>query len=193
MKPVAGLAEALSYRDSSGLVAGERGGQKVTEADLGNSPLPFLQRRYAGYHLILTTSNGTQALQWVKGAQPGIVIGSFLNATAVARYLAKTQADVLLVCAGRHGAYSLEDAMLAGYLIAQIDQSLRVASDAALSTAAMYRNHADHWQHFLYQGAHAQYLRKMGKTADIEFAFRMDAYPFVPELAEDRLIADECS
>src|SRR5262245_66691650 len=45
------------------LIAGERRGEPLAGFDLGNSPLDFTVERVSGKTLIMTTSNGTQALQ----------------------------------------------------------------------------------------------------------------------------------
>jgi 2-phosphosulfolactate phosphatase len=192
VKPVKELSEALDHQ-SACLIAAERNGRQMPEADLGNSPLPFLQRQYEGCQLVLTTSNGTKALNQAKQADSYIVAGSFLNATSVAEHLKKAGRDILLLCAGRHGYYSLEDTMLAGYLLAQTESALNLASDAALSTAALYRAHAVSWPSLLYQGAHARYLQELGKAADIDHALQLDAYPGVPEFVDNQLVINDRS
>ena len=192
VRPVKELSEALDHQSAT-LVAAERNGRQVPEADLGNSPLPFLQQQYEGYELVLTTSNGTKALNQAREANSCIVAGSFLNATSLADHLKTAGRDILLLCAGRHGYHSLEDTMLAGYLLAQIEPVLHRASDAALSTAALYQAHADNWPSLLYQGAHARYLQELGKAADIEHAFQLDAYPGVPEFVDNQLVLNDRS
>ncbi len=64
VKPVATVEEALLYRKRGFLVAGERGGLPPEGFDLGNSPREAY--RMARQKVVLTTTNGTKALGFVK-------------------------------------------------------------------------------------------------------------------------------
>lgn len=180
IKPVKALGEALHLSKSGRLIAAERQGQKVPEADLGNSPLPFLQKAYQGYKLVLTTSNGTFALQEAAEQNATIWIGSFLNADFLVQSIMNAQKDVLLLCAGRHGHLSLEDSMLAGYLLWQLWEALTLDSDAALSLLALYQAHRSDWQEFVLTGTHGQYLKSLGKGEDMDHALSLNLYPVLP-------------
>lgn len=190
VKPVRDLNEALNKKLPYGIVAAERNGKQVPEADLGNSPIPFLGGRYRDYTLVLTTSNGTKALNQAYNSSH-ILIATFLNASALADYLKKINQDIILLCAGRHGLFSLEDSMLAGCLLAKTSDHFQRASDAALNAATIFNAHANNWQDFLYQGIHAQYLSQMGKKDDLEHAFQLDTYPIVPEFKHAQLTIND--
>jgi 2-phosphosulfolactate phosphatase len=123
VKPVTEIAEALSLRRQhpDALLAGERQGLRISAAltggiefDLGNSPREFTPERVAGRNIILTTTNGTRALQACRMAQQ-VAVGSFLNLTATVRWAAQTQMKRLaLVCAGTGAEAALEDTLAAG-------------------------------------------------------------------------------
>ena len=59
---------------------------------------------------------GHKTLEMAKDAHK-IIIGSFLNLQAVCNYCINYQGDILIICAGREGKYSLEDTACAGMMI----------------------------------------------------------------------------
>jgi 2-phosphosulfolactate phosphatase len=178
--PVKDLQSALDLRGSATLVAGERNGEKVPEADLGNSPVTFLKKAYQGYRVVLTTSNGTKALQQAANEGATIWIGSFLNAHSLIYELKHIQQEVVLLCAGRHGYISLEDSMLAGYLLWHLPNHHQIGSDAALSLTALFEAHQSDWQSYTMNGTHAQYLQQQGKGDDIEHSLQIGLYQEIP-------------
>ncbi len=95
VRPVAAVEEAfaLKAQDPEAILAGERGGQMVEGFDLGNSPEDFMRKRINNRLLILTTTNGTQALAACTGAR-AVVTACLLNLDAVAARLAGTAAAV---------------------------------------------------------------------------------------------------
>ena len=89
--PCATIGEAIATRESEPglLLAGERGGQRITaeisgrtEFDLGNSPREMTRDVVAGNRMAATTTNGTRALKACSGSK-AVWIGSFLNLTAL--------------------------------------------------------------------------------------------------------------
>ena len=97
--PVADPGTAALFRRKLGsdcLTGGERQGLKISGFGLGNSPLEYTAETVAGQRIILTTSNGTQALLEAEHAAE-ILIGSFLNAGRTSSYLAD-KAEVVFLC-----------------------------------------------------------------------------------------------
>ncbi|HEV8542735.1 MAG TPA: 2-phosphosulfolactate phosphatase [Verrucomicrobiae bacterium] len=121
--PVASIEEALAYARPDVLLAGEREGFRITsrltgsvDFDLGNSPREFTRERVASKTIVMTTTNGTRALQACRGASETLA-GSFLNLGAVARRIRERNPDeLLLVCSGTNDEAALEDALAAGGL-----------------------------------------------------------------------------
>jgi 2-phosphosulfolactate phosphatase len=123
--PVRGIADALALRQAhpAALLAGERNGVRILAAqtgqgdfDLGNSPREFTTERVAGREIIMTTTNGTRALQACIGARR-ILAGSFLNLAATAGSIRSTAAErLLIVCAGTFEEAAYEDTLAAGAL-----------------------------------------------------------------------------
>jgi len=123
--PVKEIAQALELqrRHPGALLAGERDGVRIRAAqtggvdfDLGNSPREFTGPRVATREIIMTTTNGTRALQACVGAQH-ILAGAVLNLAAVAAWIEREKpARLLVVCAGTFEEAAYEDTWAAGAL-----------------------------------------------------------------------------
>ena len=84
--PVSSLEEATVYRDKGFHVAAERKGKIVEGFDYGNSPLSYKNDKLKGETLVLTTTNGTKAINIAKDIEH-LLIGSLLNLDAISKYL----------------------------------------------------------------------------------------------------------
>jgi 2-phosphosulfolactate phosphatase len=123
--PVSEISEAVAIRKQQPdvLLAGERDGVKIRAAlsggidfDFGNSPREFRAEKVRGKTIVSTTTNGTRALHDCAGAKM-ILASSFLNLSATAKFLTKSQpGEILLVCAGTGESVALEDVLAAGAL-----------------------------------------------------------------------------
>src|SRR5687768_13350920 len=129
IKTFSGLAECLELRNEQYLTAGERDGKKVEGFDLGNSPFEYMNGSVRGRKIAFTTTNGTQAIAKASSAKD-IIIGSFLNLSAVVAYLRKTPNNVLIVCSGWKGKVNLEDTVFAGALVENLKNEFDYACDA---------------------------------------------------------------
>jgi 2-phosphosulfolactate phosphatase len=123
--PVAEISDALAIRIERPevLLAGEREGLRILSSssggvdfDLGNSPREFTPDRVQDKTIVMTTTNGTRALQACAHAST-VLVGSFLNLSSVAQWIqAQVPAILVLVCAGTVDECSLEDSLAAGAL-----------------------------------------------------------------------------
>ena len=95
------------------LLCGERNGSKVRGFDLGNSPRDFSPEMVRGRMLIVTSTNGTRALKRT-GRAGRVLLGCFLNLSAVAKEVARRSEPVVMLCAGTRGERSEEDVACAG-------------------------------------------------------------------------------
>ncbi|HNY15476.1 MAG TPA: 2-phosphosulfolactate phosphatase, partial [Bacteroidales bacterium] len=111
--PVAEVDEAREYKNRGFLVAAERDGFILDFADFGNSPFNFSKEKVEGKTIVYSTTNGTGIIKKVSSASM-IVVGSFLNISALSKWLIDQTADVVLFCAGWKNRYSLEDSVCAG-------------------------------------------------------------------------------
>src|SRR4051812_5447526 len=113
MIPVSGIDEAQAYKKNGYIVAAERNAEIVEGFDMGNSPFSYMGPRLKGKTIVITTTNGTLALEASRDAYK-TVIGSFLNMQALTSYLAKHRKNVLFLCAGWKNKFNLEDSLFAG-------------------------------------------------------------------------------
>jgi 2-phosphosulfolactate phosphatase len=123
------IYEALQLRavHPTALLAGERNGLRILGAritagseavdfDLGNSPREFTRERVKGREIIMTTTNGTRALQSCIGAKR-VFPAALLNIGAVARRVQSDDAQRLfIICAGTYEEAAYEDTLAAGAL-----------------------------------------------------------------------------
>ena len=85
--PVRSVREASAYLVNPDYrVAGERGGARLAQFHYGNSPSEILahEAEIAGRLLVLTTSNGTQCMSAALPGATSVLVGSVVNAAAVA-------------------------------------------------------------------------------------------------------------
>lgn len=178
--PAASAEEAreIAARRPGALLCGEREGRRIPGFDLGNSPFEYTESTVRGRELVFASTNGSLALQAIArfGRRR---IGAFVNASALIDALA-AERFVLLVCAGKLGRFSLEDAVFAGWVCAALE-ARGAACDGP--TARFVRGLAPTAPgdiRALIQGAsHARYLRRLGPefARDIEFCATLDEVP----------------
>src|SRR5688500_2583069 len=98
---VSDIEACLAYQDAGPefILAAERGGDRVEGFSHGNSPQEYTRESVKGKTIVLTTTNGTRAIEISQGAF-AVVAGSFLNISALCRWLKTTGKDVILLCAG---------------------------------------------------------------------------------------------
>jgi 2-phosphosulfolactate phosphatase len=111
--PVAGVEEARDYKNRGYLVAAERDGFVLDFADFGNSPFNFTREKIEGKTIVYSTTNGTGIIKLASKADK-IVIGSYLNITALTEWIIRYDNEVVLFCAGWKNRFNLEDTMCAG-------------------------------------------------------------------------------
>jgi 2-phosphosulfolactate phosphatase len=111
--PVATVAEAKEYKAKGYLVAAERDGYVLDFADFGNSPFNFTPDKVANRTIVYSTTNGTGIIKIAYQAG-SIVIGSFLNISALTGWISKQDRPVVLFCAGWKNRFNIEDTICAG-------------------------------------------------------------------------------
>ena len=111
--PVAEIHEAKAYKSQGYLVAAERDGYVLDFADFGNSPFNFTREKVEGKTIVYSTTNGTGIINMASSAGT-IIIGSFLNISALSRYIGDQEKNVVLFCAGWKNRFNLEDTICAG-------------------------------------------------------------------------------
>ena len=98
--------------------------------------------------------------------------------------------QLIVVCAGREGAFALDDAYCAGRLIAAIlgdRKPRRGLNDAAIACLDLVRRYGTNWARPLAYSRAGRELIKLGFADDLREAARLDAYPILPHFHERRV------
>lgn len=168
--------EAIALKKEGYLVGGERNGLKLEAMDVDNSPLTFLNDVYANCKLAISTTNGTKAVDFSLKAKE-IIIGAFVNISAVVDYISNSDLDVLLVCAGWKGKMSTEDFMFAGAVISQLSDDFLLTDSSEIALSYYDESYATK----LVSCEHALRLNKLEKQEDVSFCLSKDLYGIVPK------------
>jgi 2-phosphosulfolactate phosphatase len=187
--PVSTLEKALEYKYQGFLVAAERDGCIVDGFDLGNSPFSYMAPELKGKTIVLTTTNGTQAINVAKNAYQ-IAIGSFLNLNALSNWLIESNRKVILLCAGWKDKFNLEDTLLAGAIARKLLDSKKFESNCDSTRAAMHLMNiaGDDLYGFLKNSSHRNRLDKLNLDDDIRFCLSPNQSTCIPLMKEGALI-----
>ena len=187
--PVSQVEECAAYREKSQdyLLAAERDGKVVEGFDFGNSPFSYIKEIVEGKTVVLTTTNGTHALHLSRLAKK-IVIGSFLNLTALCNWLKTQDENILLVCAGWKNNFNLEDTLFAGAVIEQLKAFDFKPDDAAIAANDLYQTGKGDINGYLKKTSHSERLKQLGIEKDIEFCLQVDLTTAIPILEGDKLV-----
>ncbi len=189
------LLEELS---ANVLLGGERLGKPLPGFDLGNAPETYSPAAVAGQTIVMTTTNGTKAMDRCRGAQQ-IVIGSFANLSRVVQHLSRAH-RVALVCSGTDKHVTCEDVLFAGAVTAEL-----LRGPAADLPAWEVNDQAElarsYWQsqpgdgRFPSEEAMLDVFRRslggsnlcaQGRAADLDYAARIDRFDNLPVLDQER-------
>ncbi len=191
--PVATVEEATRLHETLdpklSLLCGEREGRKVSGFALGNSPREFTRKRVNGATLIFASTNASPLVAGRLGGREQILLG-YVNLGAVAKVVG-AGADLTIVCAGRNGRFSLEDAACAGALVHRlVEMKPEVElNDAAVIACEFHREHGHSPEAILRRSEHGRYLIDLGFEEDIPLCAAIDSTPVVPHLREGRIAA----
>ena len=186
--PVASVEECKSYESKGYLLAAERDGKVVDGFDFGNSPFAYAGDKVNGKTIVLTTTNGTHAIDESKKDAYQVIIGSFLNLTAVCDYLKSQDKDVFLLCAGWKNKFNLEDTLFAGAIVYQLKDESYFLDDASVAADDLYQLAKDDLSAYTSKTSHSERLTKLGIEEDIKFCLNVDITSTIPVLKDGRLI-----
>jgi len=195
--PAASADDALKLAQNlergSVLLAGERRSERIPGFALGNSPLEMTPAAVAGKTLVMTTTNGIQAILAADDGRP-VLLGAAVNfrAAAEAAWRAFEDAgELTILCAGQDKGFALEDAYAAGRFVeaivpGKLRRGLEV-NDAVIAARELVRKFGADWKKAVTASAHARYLKQLSFAQDVAFAAQADAYDLVPVYADRRI------
>ncbi len=187
--PLETLEEAYACKKDGKLVAAERDGLKPDFADFSNSAFDFMVPDIYGKTIYYTTTNGTLAISLA--SQNGkVVIGSFLNITALCNYLISLGKEVIILCAGWKNNYCIEDTLCAGAIVEKLSYSNQflVKEDAAVSSSILWRSCNNDPESLIVESSHYQRLKKLGYEGVLKHTLQIDTSSSIPILTEGKII-----
>ncbi len=187
--PVATVEEAMEYKKNGYLTGAERDAVPLNGFDFGNSPFSYMGENVKGKTIAITTTNGTQAIHAAKDAYK-IVIGSFLNLSALTQWLINEKRDILLLCSGWKNKFNLEDALFAGAVTESIlsATSNYKLGDASLALKYLYAMAKDNPYKFLNYSSHKERLARLNLKKDIKYCLTPDQTNVIPVLKDGALV-----
>ncbi len=185
--PVASVEECKALQAQGYLAAAERNGEQVEGFDLGNSPLSYIDNHYSGRKLAMATTNGTLAITNSKGAKE-IIIGAFLNLSALSEYLKSKNDDLLIVCSGWKGKVSFEDTLFAGGLAHNLQSNYQSDCDSAAISFELYQASKTDLFGAIQKSSHYKRLMKLNIERDFKFCVSVDKYSVIPILRDGILV-----
>lgn len=159
---------------------GERNALKIDGFDLGNSPLEFTKEKVLGKDIYMSTTNGTKAVENSLSAEK-IIICSFLNIKSVSEKLLEYKKDVVIVCAGTNGKFSLDDTLCAGLIIKEMQKHTEIQMNDVLLAAVRISESHENIKDILKGTTHYERLLSLGFEKDMEHIFSLNKYSIVPE------------
>lgn len=183
--PIATVEEAEIYAKNGFLVGGERGTRRLPFARFGNAPEEYIREAVEGKQLVLSTTNGTRAVEIAAGALY-VVVGAFINLEATARYCIAKAKPVMVLASGWQNRMSTEDCLFAGALAATIAQLGKevVCEDGASVFQELWCNHSTHEKLTAYLNGrdHYERLRANKLEKSVPYCTSLNLTEIVPEL-----------
>lgn len=190
--PVGTLAEAKAYKEKGFMVAAERDGLVRDFADFGNSPYNFTRERVAGKQIVYSTTNGTQAIHVAKDCAQ-VLIGAYLNFTALKEWLISRKRDVIFLCAGWKDKFNLEDTLFAGAMARDLLESggFDTICDSTKASIDLYSQASADLMKYIDKVAQRTRLRKNKLDDVIGYCHTFDLTRVIPVLRNNHLEALE--
>ncbi len=206
--PVADLEAAHRVAAELGreqvILCGERDGIAQPGFDRGNSPLEMTGRLVQGKPVVITTTNGTAALEAALRATReagNVMTACFPNRAAVARGLCDQakrtggSLQIQICCAGRRGGSGEDDELFAAGLLYALDREAGSATKLELGDRA--RSLVPRWRECLEESARLStelleteagaWLRGLGFERDVRACAHLDESSGVPVLGEEAI------
>lgn len=176
--PLETIGEAEAHARQGRLVGAERNVVRCPFAALGNDPAEYTPEMVSGQEVYFTTTNGTRTIKRAIEEGYQVVIGTFINLTAVARFCQAR--DVLAICAGWQGRPSKEDALFAAALCDTLAESHEVVTDTSQMMVELWRQHSTHLTEYIKASNHYPRMVQAGKEGALDYCLTIDSTDLLP-------------
>lgn len=190
--PVGTVDEARKMKNKGYMVAAERDGYVLDFADLGNSPFNFTPERVKDNTIVYSTTNGTRTIEIASDSYI-VVIGSFLNITALSDWLSDQERDIIILCAGWKNKVNIEDSFFAGSLCAKILESKNYFTrcDSAKICMDIWTLGKENPLAYIDKAAQRTRLRDKGLDDCIPFCHEHDSTDVIPVYRNGEIVVLE--
>lgn len=189
IEPGDAIALATSIGRNDCVVGGERGCNIVPGFDVGNSPFEYSREKVEGKTVIVSTSNGTNAICGTEKAKR-VFLAAMSNSKAAAAKAIRYRDNITIVCSGTNGMISADDCVAAGSVIANILNSRVDAelTDFAMICVSLYYQWLN-GEFDLLATFHCNRLINLGYGKDVEFCLTENTTSTVPEFSNGVITA----
>ena len=176
------------------ILAGERKGEKIPGFERGNSPFEYIGERDEKNIVVMTTSNGTQAIERVNRV-PSVMLLANINMRSALDAVLPGE-NIAILCSGSHGEFSFEDSLSAGIFLSR----LNLTKQYSLNDQSLFALHIaqtlfpkKQWDEKIYfdailNGIHAKRLIQLKAEKDIEFASQFDKFSLNGKLEDFSIV-----
>ena len=188
--PILTVEEAFSKKNElvaegiSPLLGGERKAVRIERFDFSNSPLEYTAEKVEGKSIILSTTNGTRAINLSLNSEE-ILIGAMINSKAVIKLVKEINKDVVFINAGTNGEFSMDDFICSGYMISLLcegeEKNKYEISDISKTAKYIYENNLNIID-FIKNARHYNILMELGLNNDLEYCCKKDIIDVVPRV-----------
>jgi 2-phosphosulfolactate phosphatase len=187
--PVASLEEAIDYKSKGYIVGAERDGQVVDGFDFGNSPYVYIDNDMRGKTVVLTTTNGTKAIDIAKN-DATVVIGCLNNLQYLCDWLIKQHKNTLILASGWKDKVNLEDTICGGAIADILIESrkFRANEDSTVAAKFIYKSAKEHLWSFLRASSHRRRLIHLKIQKDVKYCLTSNTVPCIPILRNGALV-----
>jgi len=169
-------------------LGGERDGKKIDGFDFGNSPIEYPEDLIRDAHVVLCTTNGTQAIAKAEYSD-SMYMGCINNAAAVAKAAAGEEKDIIILCSGTKNNFSSDDILAAGAIIYNLQQFIETElDDLSFLALKLYTEYKSELIKFIEFTKPYNILTALGMTDDIKHCFKENISDTVPVLKSGRIV-----
>jgi 2-phosphosulfolactate phosphatase len=168
------------------VLVGEREGETLEEAALGNSPTEVKERasEVSGADVVLRTTNGTNCVKRVERAKR-VYMGSLVNLSSLVDSVDRSvqDGDIWVVPAGRRGDVAQEDVYTANRIVSRLvgkgygARGPETVTPESREASEVFREHDT-----------GEFLRSVGQQEDIRLCSQVDVLNVAPVMREGAFV-----
>ena len=174
------IKEDLKKKNIEVLLGGERKALKIEGFDFTNSPLEYTEERVEGKTIVLSTTNGTRAINLSLKAKK-IYIGAMINAKALIDIIKEEKDDIVFINSGTNGEFTMDDFICSGYMISLLDKEVSLdLSDIARTAKLIYGT--NDVLDYIKNARHYGVLKSLNLEEDLYYCCKKDIIEIVPRV-----------